>query len=514
MAIYQYNSINLSALLVPGVYTAIAPPTGAAIVGVPSNLLAIIGSGSWGPVNRPTSFGTTQQGAAIFGQPVVRKYDMMTHVYTAAMQGANNFLGVRVTDGTDVAATVQILTNCLTLTSKYTGSGGNNITVAIATGSKVGTYRVVASMPGASAEAFDNIGFGATGNAIWVAIAAAINGGTNVQRGPSAMIVASAGAGTTAPAVATYSLASGTDGASGVTATMLLGNDGAMPRTGMYSLRNSQTSVAMLADCDTSTAWPTQVAYGISEATYMVGCGPSGDSISNAITTLQSAGVDSYEFHYLQGDWCYWLDPVAGLRVVSPQGFVAGLKANLSPNQSVLNKQLQGVVATQTSMSNLTYAQSDLAQMAKAGIDCIVNPSAGGSYFSCYLGHNTSSNPLIRSDSYSSMTNFEAQSLNGSLGQFIGSLNNLTENNALVGAVSAFLQAQWDTGLIGNSANPSAIPFSVTLPAAQNTQAQTSIGLQFLLISITYFSIVEELVATVIGGSSVVITSQSVSPVI
>jgi hypothetical protein len=283
----------------------------------------------------------------------------------------------------------------------------------------------------------------------------------------------------------------------------------------MYALRNSQASVVMLADCDTSTLWSAQVAYGLSEGSYMIGCGPSGDSIANAVTTLQTAGINSTAFKYLHGDWCYWNDPANGLRVVSPQGFVAGFESSATPNQPSLNQPLQGIAGTQKTVDNQVYAQADLAQMAAAGIDCIVNPSQGGSYFSCFLGHNTSSNPLVQSDSYTTMTNFETYSLNGpqGLGQFIGDVNNPTEQADAVGAVSAFLQAQWDNGLIGVTGNPSAVPFSVTLPAAQNTQAQTALGFQFMAIEITYFAIVEKLIATVVGGSSVVIQSQSVTPV-
>ena len=516
MPIVQYGAINLDAILVPGAYIVIEQPIAGAINGAPSNQLAIVGTATWGPVNSPTTFGSAQQGQAIFGPPQVRLFDMMTHVSTAALQGANNFKGVRVTDGTDTSASVEVLTNCIAFTSKYSGSGGNSIQVTIGAGGQVGTYNVTVAMPGVVSELYANVGLGLTGNALWVAIAAAVNGGVGVLRGPSQIVVATAGAGTTAPAAATYTLSGGTDGANGVTATTLVGNDGTMPRTGMYALRNTGTAVAMLADVSTSSTWSTQLAYGLSEGTYMIACGPSGDNIANAVATLQAsgaAGPTSYDFKLLHGDWCYWNDPVNGLRPVSPQGFVAGFLANASPNQPALNQQLYGIAGTQTTSDNLQYSAADLNQLAQAGIDLVMNPSAGGNYFSCFLGHNTSTNQVTQSDIYTKMTNFEVASLNGpgGLGQFVGQLNDPQEQADVVGAVGAFLQAQADNGLIGNSANPSAIPYSVTLPASQNTQAETAIGYQFLNISITYWSIVEKLVATVIGGASVVIQRQGVS---
>ena len=52
-------------------------------------------------------------------------------------------LVVRVTDGTDAAATISLVATCLTLTALYTGSYGNGITGQVTTGSKSGTFRIV-----------------------------------------------------------------------------------------------------------------------------------------------------------------------------------------------------------------------------------------------------------------------------------------------------------------------------------------------------------------------------------
>ena len=54
-----------------------------------------------------------------------RKYDMGTQVATAVQQGAGNFICVRVTDGTDTAASLTVLGG-ITFTALYTGSLGTN----------------------------------------------------------------------------------------------------------------------------------------------------------------------------------------------------------------------------------------------------------------------------------------------------------------------------------------------------------------------------------------------------
>jgi hypothetical protein len=73
------------------------------------------------------------------------------------------FRCVRVTDGTDTAASVVIQTNCLTLTSRYTGSGGNAIIATIQGGAQAQSQRAVVTMGSMVPEIFDNITQGVVG---------------------------------------------------------------------------------------------------------------------------------------------------------------------------------------------------------------------------------------------------------------------------------------------------------------------------------------------------------------
>ena len=154
----------------------------------------------------------------------------------------------------------------------------------------------------------------------------------------------------------------------------------------------------------------------------MIDCGPSGDTIANAATTKTSAGIDTYVIKILFGDWIYWLDTTNGgqVRLISPTAFSAGLLANLSPEQSSLNKQVQAVVGTQKTYTNTVYSQADLAQLAAAGIDVITNPAPGGAYFAPVIGRNASSNAVIHGDNYTRLTNFIASTINAWMGQVVG----------------------------------------------------------------------------------------------
>lgn len=510
MPISQAGALNTAALTVPGAYISIVPPAPTFLNGVPSNIEGIVGTASWGPENSPTFVGNPQQYQAIFGQLQNRLFDMGTALNLSVQQGASNFACVRVTDGTDTAASATVLTNCLTLTSKYTGTFGNGIQVAIAQGSQAGSFQVSVFAPGLVPETFQNVGAGLTGNALWIAIANAINAGANVLRGPSNIIVASAGAGTTAPATATYAMSGGADGAN-ISASNLIGSDSSSPRTGMYALRNSQASVAVLADCDTSSTWAAQVAYGLSEGTYMILTSPFGDTIANAIATKTSAGIDSYAAKLMLGDWPFWLDPINGVRAVSPQGFVAGLLANSSPQLGALNAQIQGIVGTQKSQASQVYANADLQLLAQAGIDCIANPSPGGSYFSCFLGHNTSSNPLINGDSYTRLTNYIAYTLNAGMGKFVGQVNNPDVQASALATLSSFFDTLWEQGLIGNPNSRTQVPYSVDISANNNPISREALGYLQADVQVELYPIIEKLLVNLTAGASVQVTRQGVS---
>ena len=512
MPVFQQGQINTTALVVPDLYIQIVPPQQQYINGLPTNILGIIGTATWGPVNSPVTAGNETQAVAVFGPRQNRTYDLVTPLVTAALQGANNFRLVRVTDGTDIAASVTAQINCITFSSKYTGSFGNNISVTMSAGTQASTLKAVVAATGLVPEAFDNIGYGLTGAPLWAAIANAINNGSTVLRGPSQIIVASPIGGSTTPAAATYNLSGGTDGVTTITPAVLLGVDVA-PRSGMYALRNSKASTAMLSDCSASSSWSTQVAYGLSEGTYMVLAGPSGDNITNAISIKASAGIDSYAAKLMFGDWCYWLDTYNNVqRLVSPQGFVAGWLANASPEQSSLNKPLLGIIATQTTYANQQYASSDIQQLVIAGIDVITNPSVGGNYFSCRVGHNTSSNPLINGDNYTRMTNYIAYTLDGGMGKFVGLLQSSDERLDAQATLSAFLDTMWDNGMIGDPNNPTMAPYSVILDASNNPSSQVALGYQVANVNVKFLAVVEKFLINVQGGTSVVIHGANIAP--
>src|SRR5208282_1999563 len=97
------------------------PPT-PNLIGVPTNIIGLVGVGQWGPLNALIPVSQPADCSISVGSPIIRNYDIASHVWAATqVGGAVSFYCVRVSDGTDTAAATTILTNCLTLTAKYTG---------------------------------------------------------------------------------------------------------------------------------------------------------------------------------------------------------------------------------------------------------------------------------------------------------------------------------------------------------------------------------------------------------
>jgi hypothetical protein len=147
---------NLAALSVPGVFFDILLPQ-PFIAGTPTNIVGLVGVGSWGPVNSVINGSTPYDVSLSIGPPLVRTYDMASYVAASSQVGGTiGYQMVRVTDGTDVAATGTIQ-SALTLTAKYTGVLGNGITASLQNGSAANSYMAVVSFPGLQPEQFNNV---------------------------------------------------------------------------------------------------------------------------------------------------------------------------------------------------------------------------------------------------------------------------------------------------------------------------------------------------------------------
>lgn len=480
--LYPQGTVNLNAASAPGIYTQIFDPQQRVFPGAISNRLAIVGIADGGDVNKQVFGGDVTELSRIFGQPQNRKYDLMTAVAIGSQLGVKDFVCVRVTDGTDVAATVNLLdvtspspATGLTLTALSTGTLGNQIQVLVQQSgsytSGAPKYQIVIAQPNGISEIFDNIG--GSGNAFWINAAAAINNGQQGARGPSQLVVATAGAATLGPALSTYTLSGGTSGNTTITDSVILGSES--PRKGMYVLRDSFAGVGMLTDVTDVTSIASQITFAAQEGIQMVMAGPAGQSLATAITLRQTQAFNNGWFKYLVGDHCYWNDTYNQIssRLVSNQHFYAGIRAALGIAESTLNKTISNVVATQTTRAKLTYTKDDISLAVANGLDFIYAPSVGGNYFSMQTGVDTNTtNNLMREDKWAIITSYVARTLAPGLATFIGQQINPNLLSLIKSEIVNTLQAMADAGIIG--AYDGSTPYSVDVRSSA-AQAQQGI---------------------------------------
>jgi len=511
--ISQQGNVNTTSLIVPDLYVQIVPPQNLVLNGVPTNVVGVVGTATWGPVDEPAIVGTMADYAQQFGSIVPRKCDMGTHVATAVQQGATNFRCVRVTDGTDAAASVVVPGSNASFTAIYTGSLGNNITLILGAGTQPNTWRLSVLLSGFEPEIYD--GLVGNGAAFWTGLAAAVNSGLGPQRGPSLLIIASAGGTTASPAPFSLTLgasSAGSDGAAQVGSNQLVGAD-TPSRSGMHALRGQGCGLALLADCDDSTTWTTQAGFGLDEGIYMILTTPAGDTITNAVATMAGAGLDSYAAKLMFGDWLWWSDQVNNtIRLVSPQGFAGGRLANLSPEQSSLNKQIYGVIGSQRtgtpgSGQSTAYSAADLSALLGAGLDLICTPQPGGSYWGVRGGNNTSSNAATDGDNYTRLTNYVAETLAAGMGKYVGQVINIHLFQQIRSTQLSFLNNMYGQGLLGST--DGSLPFSVICDTSNNPSSRTSLGYVQSDTQIQYQAINERFIVNVEGGQTVQVARQT-----
>ncbi|WP_156884064.1 hypothetical protein [Paraburkholderia sp. SOS3] len=335
----------------------------------------------------------------------------------------------------------------------------------------------------------------------------AVNNGQSGLRGPSQNVIATLGTSPNVPNLtATYQLSGGTDGAAGVSDNTLLGADG-LVRSGMYALRKSGAQVGNLIDCTSQNTWSAQLAFGLQEGIYFHGANPAGTSITDSATNLANSGVDGYGFMCLVGDWTFFNDTVNGVqRMVSPATYTSALQAATSPEQSILNAPINGIIATQSSLQNLTYSDAEIAQCSTSRLDVVTLGAPAGSIFACRTGQNASSNSATNGDNYTRMTNYIAFTIASAFGYVPGKVQTINLRRNVKGAMDAFFANLQTNNMIGNVNAPTQPGWSVEIDAKNNPFSQVALGYMQALVKVTYLSIVRYFLVNIEGGQTVTVT--------
>lgn len=516
------SSAALNTLQVDGVYVyAQAPTPVGGGQGIDTSLSGLVGTGAWGPLDVPTPFSGAADLFAKYGSlanangaySIVRE-GWMSSVLASSIGSTFNGVGVRRSDGTDLAASVQIKdtggTNGLTLTGFYTGAEGNTISVLLSLGSNStsGSPTLTATIQRGqyAPEVYPNLA-NSSGGSFAAALFNAINSGIAGVCPKSSIVVASK-IGTSAAAYAAMtspvSLSGGVNG-NAVTTSQQIGTDGIVGRTGIYALNGTGVQQFILCGNSDPTAYPTSQSFAASIGALAIGALPSGTSTAVAITTKQQNNCTSLSAALVK-DWLYISDPVTGAQsLVSPLGEALGLIASLAPEQSPGNKPVQGCSNfLSTERTGTPYSGAEAQQLETAGILYFTSPIPRGAVYGLPHGENASAsavglNAVTDTIAYTRMTNYLGASIPAILGPYIGELqstraNDPTRSNAKA-ALVGFLQSLRNQGRIDS--------YNVTLDLTNNTPTTIAQGYCCALVQVAYMNVIKFFLVTLQGGSAV-----------
>jgi hypothetical protein len=436
-------------------------------------------------------------------------------VLTVATVSAGAVTGVTITNAGSYTANTASFTQGAT---SGVGSGATFNTavwgVNTVTVNTAGSYTALPSSP-VSQGATSGSGTGATLTVLWGLLSVIVSNPGSGFTTASGFSVS--GGGGTGGATGTLALGSanpivgqtrnfsgGSDGADNITKNIMLGSD-VSPRTGMYSLRSTNASIVMLVDLYDPTAYSDQKAFGESEGMYMIAVEEPGlqNSVDTMISTFRGASTQGYSLKVLGGDWAYFNDPFNNVtRLISPQGYVCGILSVTAPYGSSLNKQMNGIIATQKTYDQRIYSDADLQALITAGIDIVTKPiPLSPNLFGVRLGCNTSINAVTKFDNYTRMVNYLARTIVAGMGEFIGLPQTVDVQRQARDTLNSFLANLQQLGWIGSlDGSPS---FSVILDSTNNPPDQVALGFMQADVQVVLWGIVQQLVVNLQAGSNV-----------
>lgn len=398
-----------------------------------------------------------------------------------------------------------------TLTALYSGVLGNAIRLSILPGTNSALVNVLlTAWAGKEQEYYTAL---PNTSAFWAALSAVLSGGAGPTVASSQLARFVVASSTHGPQLQVATpLAGGTDGRSGITSAQLVGSPtgGAGGQgSGLYALLKCIPTVqqAWCVGLDDMTVAPLIQQIGAQSGILMAIIQPIDTDVTTAVANLNTYGIDSYQVMCFI-DWPQMFDPINNVaRYVPPTGPLGGLCASLSPEQSPLNKPLQGVITTSRLANIGPYDDSDVGLANTNGIALVSNPIGAGPQFGFVTAVNTSLNNIGTAPiEYSRMTNFLIQSVGANLGQFLGALQSQQIVDPVRSAIKSNLNS-FMAQLVGNNqldAYLNLCEFSLTNNSpGYNTPTTISKHICSVFTAATYKASIWYLLFTLQGGTTV-----------
>jgi hypothetical protein len=506
-----------------GVYENIEAPDQYVVDTIDTTLSAIVGGAEGGEVGVPTGFSDMPSLKDSFGFNVTGPYSLANCAYNFLSTGANNCLGVRVSDNTDTSA-VYVVTDgqgtpapMLTLTGLETGNrlsiGSVSINFGYANSTNAPTARLTIRPQYGNPEIWDGIvGYVTADGAntfdmptLMENLALAVSQGTT-SRGPSQYFIASAGSSTAMQfAEGTFAVqTAGTNGDSGLNSNSLVGQNGD-DRTGMWALTGSGAWQYVLAgNTDPSTATEQAIFEAQEGCVSVVLLGNPGLTKTSAISTKLANNVSAIS-QLAAIEWVTVKDPVSGIpTLVPPLGHMLGVISITPTEQSIGQNPPNGfvsIMATEHSVAQ-PWSKSDQDALTAAGI-IYISKQTGGNLARLPHGENASCIPGQDQLSYTRLTNELALFTGTLLRPFVDKLQSTSPTDPLRAHIVGVL----DSGFTDLQSRGRIDSYRVLSDLTNNTPASIAAGYLYIKIWVRYLSSARYIMATLQGGTTVDVTT-------
>lgn len=323
--------------------------------GVSMSDIGVVGTFCKGPVNTPTTIGSLAQLVATFGGYIAGLTGYPS-ILAAMAQGASSFKALRIGAASMKAATKTfkdaVPADAVTITAITPGTWGNDITVAVASGTTAGTFKLVITY-GSQQETFDNLTL------------------DTVASIASQYVTAAKAAGAAAiPAnIASTPLATGDDGATTQDSDYVGTIDATGNRSGLKALEAVRCAIVIAAQQYSATVRNALLAHcanmdlagGLRLAVLNTAQGLSPDqAVTDAGAMDNMRGILAYP-------WVE-LSDLAGV-MVAPDGVYAGRLSQIGAEESPSNKQIIGINQTERYLAEADVKALTLARISPIGLD-------------------------------------------------------------------------------------------------------------------------------------------------
>lgn len=395
-----------------------------------------------------------------------------------------------------------------TWNARFDGTEGNNISRQVVVGSNstptARTWTVILQRNGvfSDSEVFENIPQATFATTLSNALA----NGQSSRRPASNLARFTADVGAGAPVQTSATFAGGLNGDTSVlTDAQLLGTDLGDEPTGIYALKGKGVQHVLLAGNTNSTSWVPLRDFAKKEGMIAYSSFPAGTTTSAAVALKKSAGINN-EYIVLDKDFWQFNDTYNGvLRMLPPSYPVMAKRATLNPNESIGNKEMPDIMATERSLAKREYGPDEIAELTKNGIGIINNPCPGGAYWGRIHGLNTcTTNNQVEGTEYTAMTNFLAYSCVNGFGEFIDKVQTTSPKDPV--RQKAYTKLNNFFNGLNSGAGKLLDGYNVDMGFGDgkvNTKQSVEDGFLIAEVKAKYMSVIRKFVIRLVGGKSV-----------